>query len=104
MNSIVERLHMLGDDLSSERFTVRDTSLRAADLIEQQAERIKELEAKCDYWRDHYKGLRQRIADAPVVAWVIRNAECDLKGWIPAKVWADGELQYPLISKEDLQK
>ena len=63
----------------------------AADLIEQQAERIKELEAERDGWREdanisrnsiamlkdrcnHFEdtlaALRQRIADAPVVAWM----------------------------------
>lgn len=107
MNSIVERLRTVLLNLHEQN--------EAADLIEQQAERIKELEAERDAERDNCVAiiaayqeqlatLRQRIADAPVVAWVIRNAECDMKGWIPAKAWADGEFQYPLISKEDLQK
>ncbi len=82
--------------------------------LKQQAERIKELEAamplydelliRCAIAEKDISALRQRIADAPVVAWVIRNSESDMKGWIPAKMWADGEFQYPLISKEDLQK
>lgn len=59
MNSIVEQLHKSGDEV----FSTRKKS-QLADLIESQERRIKKLEAKCDYWRDHYKDLRQRIEAA----------------------------------------
>lgn len=86
MNSIVERLRLYRP--------IDNTSTlinEAADLIEQQAERIKELEAERDGWREdanisrnsiamlkdrcnYLEGtlddLHQRIDDAPVVAWM----------------------------------
>lgn len=92
--SIVERLRVIAKAISEEDWRElsmrvpaepeRDADLvvmKAADLIEQQAERIKELEAEigighlqCIADRQKYKqdlaALRKRIDDAPVVAWM----------------------------------
>ena len=81
MNSIVERLrqHALPDP-QDEREVMHAPLLReAADLIEQQAARIAELEAafeqvnrnreSVDALKNQLATLRQKIEDAPVVAW-----------------------------------
>lgn len=142
MNSIVERLRIPGDEVFSTR-----KKWQLADLIEQQAARIKELEAWRDSWvkcpegaaaqrikeleteRDSFHmnyrmkcdeetkrleeqltALRQRIADAPVVAWlhevrqdsdVITNAVKHV--WGGVAVGKEAQYTIPLISKEDLQ-
>jgi len=114
--------------------------LEAADLIEQQAERIKELEAenarlkmvpmkyrrmefnaalqkKLDaltlaletenaaatryaqqvaHWIEKYDALRQRIDDAPVVAWKSLDRTVFSNGFVR-------DTDIPLISKEDLK-
>lgn len=75
MNNIVERLRFDGHDAEEDLAVMAE----AADLIEQQAARIKELEAElgaghlqCIADRQKYKQqlaiLRKRIDDAPVVA------------------------------------
>lgn len=108
------------------------------DLIEQQAERIKELEAEVEanlqervrmphtinqyesggkvsrhYACPDCAALRQRIADAPVVAWlhevrrdsdVITDQVKHLWGRVPVAVGKEAHYTIPLISKEDLQK
>ena len=100
------------------------TCHEAADLIEQQAARIAELEEKlkaeyiqhkrwqmaCADAKGELSDLRQRINEAPVVAWKyqwdkgsdiwphkLQGAE--LFDFIP-----DPHTVHPLISKEDLQK
>ena len=139
MNSIVERLR--------NPFHMHDspTMREAADLIEQQAERIKELEAynatrtdemiaatrrikelesalceevearsrwycEADKLKEELAALRQRIADAPVVAWlhearqdsdVITNAVKHV--WGGVAVGKEAKYTIPLISKEDLK-
>lgn len=81
MSSIVERLrqHALPDPHDEREVMHAPLLKEAADLIEQQAERIKELEAEQDqlvskalYEMKCFElaALRQRIADAPVVAWM----------------------------------
>ena len=123
MNSIVERLRSIGNN------TRRDAAREAATLIEQQAERIKELEAWRDSWVKCPEGaaaqrikeleaetlaanqamlkavnemlaLRQRIDDAPVVAWMSPGKE-RLEFSLPSTVY--GSHTIPLISKEDLK-
>lgn len=80
--------------------------------------RIKELEAARDEWvkiaaekEDQLVRLRQRIDDAPVVAWlhevrqdsdVITNAVKHV--WGGVAVGKEAQYTIPLISKEDLQK
>ena len=126
MNSIVERLR------GFKSAAAQAWSHEAADLIEQQAERIKELEAERDGWREdanisrnsiamlkdrcnHFEdtlaALRQRIADAPVVAWLHTQSNgCSSLIRTPPSAFdpqdlADAEVSiYALISKEDLQK
>lgn len=102
--SLIERLRVIAKAISEEDWRElsmrvpaepeRDADLvvmKAADLLEQQAERIKELEAERDGWREdanvsrnsiamlkdrcnHFEdtlaALRKRIDDAPVVAWM----------------------------------
>ena len=126
--SIVERLrqHALPDPHDEREVMHAPLLKEAADLIEQQAERIKELEAERDGWREdanvsrnsiamlkdrcnHFEdtlaALRQRIADAPVVAWNYyypnigggRNASTHLIPGV-SPIGADA-----LIRKEDLK-
>lgn len=119
--SIVERLrkHALPDP-HDEREVMHAPLLReAADLIEQQAARIVELEAamplydelfiRCAIAEKDLAALRQRIADAPVVAWmgeynindirdhytVVMRHKTDFDG-MPERVRA-------LVFKEDLK-
>ena len=113
MNSIVERLRWPTPAL-------KEHAKIAADLIEQQAARIAELEAELasmaqgvkisiptqtmeQEFQSHYRrgyeagqaALRKRIDDAPVVAWRCPEygdfSKVDRVGWMP------------LISKEDLK-
>lgn len=74
------------------------------DLLKQQAERIKELEAELESrkstnagWNAYY-ALRQRIDDAPVVAWT------DGEGNFCISAPECCGCSIPIISKEDLQK
>lgn len=107
MNSIVERLR------GFKSAAAQVWAYEAADLIEQQAERIKELEAELVAMtkdRDTWKGecldgtvtkqlaaLRQRIADAPVVAEVEKERGLTYGNRGAAAVGTK------LISKEDLK-
>ena len=123
MNSAIEQLQHLKLDLET------------ANLIEQQAERIKELEAynatrtdemiaatrrikelesalceevearsrwycEADKLKEELAALRQRIDDAPVVAWMSPGKE-RLEFSLPSTVY--GSHTIPLISKEDLK-
>lgn len=80
----------------------------AADLLEQQAARIAELEAEnrriADMWAascDELRTLRRKIDEAPVVAWFSRTSHAGYGG-----IWnyQTDETDIPLISKEDLRK
>lgn len=87
----------------------------AADLIEQQAARIKELEAamplydelliRCAIAEKELAALRQRIDDAPVVGYHFsRHDNFGRIVWdVDHAVHPDAIEYRPLISKEDLQ-
>ena len=109
--SIVERLRGL-DTFGYQS----QLACEAADLIEQQAEHIKGLEAamplydklliRCGIAEQELIALRRRIADAPVVGYHFsRHDNFGRIVWdVDHAVHPDAIEYRPLISKEDLQK